>query len=171
MSGCNAPEGQSMHPGHSQHQPPPSWEPIAAMAVRCFSVVCRYLFAASALLVPASVVTATSCADLNCSTKCENTGTPAVNCTWKSTAECSSYSTCAVRTGCSCLGVSSSNPEPKGCNGTACYVAKDETQCANTIGCEWGDACDESVVFDCHTMDLDETACRQHGCSYYKDCG
>ena len=156
---------------HAQERCPPESR-SEVVAAQCISALCRYVLAGAALLVPASVITATSCADLNCGAKCENTGGAAVDCRSESTAECLSFSTCSVRTACFCSGVSSSNPMPKGCNGAACYVAKDQDQCAGTIGCEWADSCDDLVVFDCHTMDLDETACRQNPrCTYHKDCG
>jgi len=150
--------------------PPPGWGPIAAMAVRCFSVACRYLLAASALLVPVSVVTATSCADLNCGVKCDPSGGGTISCGMLAVAECSTYSFCAVRTGCACAGLSSANPNPKNCNSAACYLATDTTECARTTGCEWGDHCRD--ITDCHAMDLDENACRKNmRCAYHKDCG
>jgi len=142
---------------------------VMALSARCISAVCRYVLAGAALLVPASVITATSCADLNCGSTCDNRG-GAIICGWNSASECSAYSFCAVRTGCACAGLSSSNLEPKGCSSATCWLAKNKSECITGTGCEWGDVCDEGV--DCHTMDLDETACRQNPrCTYHKDCG
>ena len=140
------------------------------MAAQCISAVCRYVLAGAALLVPASVITATSCADLNCSAKCDPSGGgTTISCAELAVSECSTYSFCAAQIGCACP-LSSADALPQNCNSAACHAAMDTAECALTIGCEWGSHCRDTT--DCHTMDLDETACRKNPrCSYHKDCG
>jgi len=170
MSASSTEVQMSLTQKSRRHPPSPlGGSNIATVAVRCISVACRYVLAGVSLLVPASVVTATSCADLNCGSTCDNRG-GAIICGWNSASECSAYSFCAVLTSCFCSGTSSAVPEPQGCNAAACHVATNPTECVRTTGCEWGDNCREAT--DCHAMDLDETACRKNPrCSYRKDCG
>lgn len=128
----------------------------------------RYLLAGVTQLAPASVVIAVSCG-LNCSTRCES-GSIMGSCYVVPVSNCSDASAapCSVRTACHCAGMSSTNPEPSGCNVAACNFSATQAACLQTSGCEWSDACQER--YDCNS--LDENGCKANSfCYWIRDCG
>ena len=152
-------------------------EPIGSAQARlrsarlsCLSVI-RCLLTIAVLLAPASMVTAVSCG-LNCSTKCEP-GSVLQACRDLPASSCldggTGYS-CTVRTGCHCADMTNSNPEPPGCNVGACAAVTSQAECLRTTGCDWSDACQDSI--DCHSFDEDQNGCNanEHQCEWYKNC-
>ena len=163
--------GYPVHiPQQSARPPSQSKANFITGAVRGITSLCRYTLTCLTLVVPTSVVSVASCLGGGCSAKCDDSSAK-TNCSHHATAECPTDSICSVVTACFCSGVSMSNPEPSGCNSAACAASADQAECGAKIGCEWGKSCVRS--FDCHTMDLDENACRKHDgdCTYQKDCG
>ena len=142
----------------------PLWE-LLGRVPRCLSTV-------AVLLVPASMVVAISCG-LNCGTRCEPAPKGPV-CYTLPASTCvdggAAYP-CAVRVGCHCADMSSSNSQSSGCNVYSCSLASDEASCLAKPGCEWGDTCQDAI--DCHIFDTDESGCSANWrqCAWHKDCG
>jgi hypothetical protein len=134
--------------------------------------IIRHVLTFAAPLAPASMIITTSC-DLNCSARCESEikGPPCYREPASTCLDGGTEYSCAVRTGCHCAGMSSSNPEPAGCNTAACDYIKDQASCSAKASCEWGDACQDLI--DCHIFDQDQNGCNAHErqCSWHRDCG
>jgi len=131
--------------------------------------IIRCLLAGVMLWAPASMFTAISCG-IDCNAMCEPRSV-SLGCIELPAATCLNGDTgypCVRATGCYCGPIT----DPKvGCNVSACAGAADQTACAATIGCEWGDTCRNLI--DCHSLDS-QSACNanDHQCYWSKDgCG